>query len=385
MLQPGTLFMSPSFDIFCKVVDNYGDIGVCWRLARRLAARPDSAAIRLWVDDLASFARIAPEIRHDTAVQTVAGVTIMRWNEAEADTAAVQPADIVIEAFACSPPEHYIQNMSARQLWINLEYLSAEDWVESCHGLPSLQPNGLRKFFFFPGFTPATGGLIREPDLLARRDAFQADPQARLTLLAELGVEPEWLERLAAGSAMLVYVFCYPQAPLPALLEALGRQNRDALVLMPKGVWSHSVSSNDWGTRQVAIHRHDFVDQIRFDQLLWSSDLNIVRGEDSLVRAIWAGRAMMWQPYIQEDGAHLEKLDAWLARTPYSAPIQEAMRAWNDSDDVEAVAHTLQPLLSPASLQEWSNSTQTWCSKLAQTGDLAEQLLHFYANNHQTR
>lgn len=385
MLQPGTPFMSPSFDIFCKVVDNYGDIGVCWRLARRLAARPGSTAIRLWVDDLASFARIAPEIRPDVAVQTVADVTIVRWNEGEAPTAAVQPADIVIEAFACSPPEHYIQNMSARQLWINLEYLSAEDWVESCHGLPSLQPNGLRKFFFFPGFTPATGGLIREPDLLTRRDAFQADPQARLTLLAELGVQPEWLERLAAGGAALVYVFCYPQAPLPALLEALGRQDRDALVLMPKGVWSHSASSADCVARQVAIHRHDFVDQSHFDQLLWSSDLNIVRGEDSLVRAIWAGRAMMWQPYIQEDGAHLEKLDAWLARTPYSTPIQQAMRAWNDNSDLQAVTQALQPLLAPASLKEWSMQSLDWSSKLARSDDLVDHLLHFYANNHQTR
>ena len=48
---------SLSWDIFCTVVDNYGDIGVCWRLARQLAAE-HGFAVRLWVDDLASFARL---------------------------------------------------------------------------------------------------------------------------------------------------------------------------------------------------------------------------------------------------------------------------------------------------------------------------------------
>ncbi|NLC35182.1 MAG: elongation factor P maturation arginine rhamnosyltransferase EarP [Alcaligenaceae bacterium] len=375
--------MSPSFDIFCKVVDNYGDIGVCWRLARRLAAHPGSGAIRLWVDDLLSFARIAPQVQPDAATQTVAGVTIVCWNDAQASAPAQQPADIVIEAFACSPPARYIQNMSDQQLWINLEYLSAQDWVESCHGLPSLQPNGLRKFFFFPGFTPATGGLLREPDLLARRDAFQVNPQARLALLAELGVSPEWLELLADGAA-LIYVFCYPQAPLPALLQALGQHERDALVLMPKGMWPRTLADSHRHGNLIAIHQHDFVDQSRFDQLLWSSDLNIVRGEDSLVRAIWAGRAMMWQPYIQEEDAHLDKLDAWLARSPYPDTVQQAMRAWNRNDG-GALAAALQHLLPPASLQKWTNLTLAWSAELAQADDLAQSLLSFYANNHQTR
>src|SRR5690606_7675520 len=113
---------------------------------------------------------------------------------------------------------------------------SAEAWVESFHGVASLQPNGRRKYFFFPGFTPRTGGLIREPDLIAQRDAWQADMQSRLTFLGPLGVDATWLERLRGG-ASLVYVYCYPQAPLPALIEALSMVGRDALVLLPEGIW----------------------------------------------------------------------------------------------------------------------------------------------------
>src|SRR5690606_3909854 len=172
-----------------------------WRLARQLAARHDCGRIRLWVDDLASFRRIAPQIDPTAPQQQVGGITVLHWLESKepasgrAERANAPPAlndspehpvpaDVVIEAFACTLPEAYVAAMSPRQLWLNLEYLSAEDWVESCHALPSMQGGGLRKFFFFPGFTDKTGGLLREYDLVAQRDRWQADPEQRDSLLA---------------------------------------------------------------------------------------------------------------------------------------------------------------------------------------------------------
>jgi len=372
--------MAPSVDIFCRVIDNYGDIGVCWRLARQLAARPDCGAIRLWVDDLDSFARIAPQVQSGTDQQELRGIGIFRWGNSLPDT--TEPADIVIEAFGCTLPFGYLEHMSAQQLWLNLEYLSTEDWAESCHGLPSLQPNGLRKFFFFPGFTPATGGLLREPGLIARRDAWQADSQARLTLLNKLGVSPAWLERLQAG-ARLVYVYCYPQAPLPALMRALSRQGHDSLVMLPQGIWPDALPSLHANGCRIETHAHPFVDQDTFDQLLWSSDLNLVRGEDSLVRAIWAGRPMIWQPYLQQEETHLEKLAAWLAQTPWPEEIQQAILAWNQGDS-HAFAAALTPLLHPQRLQQWQTLAQQWCTELTQTNDLATRLLAFCTKNSQT-
>ena len=44
--------MSRSWDVFCRVVDNYGDAAVCWRLARQLADE-HGARVRLWIDLLA--------------------------------------------------------------------------------------------------------------------------------------------------------------------------------------------------------------------------------------------------------------------------------------------------------------------------------------------
>ena len=37
------------WDLFCRALDNYGDIGVGWRLAADLGARGE--AVRLWLDD----------------------------------------------------------------------------------------------------------------------------------------------------------------------------------------------------------------------------------------------------------------------------------------------------------------------------------------------
>src|SRR5690606_5731353 len=163
---------------------------------------------------------------------------------------------------------------SPRQLWINLEYLSAEDWVESCHGLPSTQANGLRKFFFFPGFTEATGGLLREPELISQRNAWQEDPDSRIRLLDVLGIPRTWLQRLRNGAA-LAYVYSYPQAPLPSLMQALAAQRRDALVLLPAGIWPQALPSLQGEGWRVEACTHAFVGQHEFDRLLWGSDLNI--------------------------------------------------------------------------------------------------------------
>lgn len=372
--------MSLSFDIFCRVIDNYGDIGVCWRLARQLAARPDCGAIRLWVDDLTTFARIAPQVQPGARQQQIQSIHILHWDDTPPQ--ADPPANVVIEAFGCTLPDSYLERMSAGQLWINLEYLSAENWVESCHGLPSLQPGGRQKFFFFPGFTPATGGLLREPRLIARRDAWQSAPQRRLNLLRTLGVSPAWLERLQAG-ARLVYVYCYPQAPLPALMQALSCQGHDSLVLLPQGIWPGALPTLHANGCHIETHAHPFVDQDTFDQLLWSSDLNLVRGEDSLVRAIWAGRPMIWQPYLQQEDTHLEKLAAWLAHTPWPDEIKQATLAWNQGDG-HTFETALAPLLHPERLQQWQTLAQQWCTEQTQTNDLATRLVVFCTKNSQT-
>lgn len=375
--------MRVTWDIFCSVVDNYGDIGVTWRLARQLAAE-HGVTVRLWLDDLGAFARLCPQADRHAPQQSRQGVDIRQW---PLPWQPVQPADVVIEAFACELPAAYVAAMAARPqkvLWLNLEYLSAEDWVEGCHGLPSLQSNGLQKFFFFPGFTAGSGGLLRERDLLARRQAFQADPLARAAFLQGLGVAP-------IAGARLVSLFAYENRALASWLEALAADSRVTQLLVPEGRILADLQA--WlgcaalvaGDRQQRGRLHvqvlPFVEQDQYDRLLWSCDFNAVRGEDSFVRAQWAGRPLLWHIYGQEEDAHWDKLEAFLALytqglSPAArAALEGLWRAWNAGD---AMGTNWQALLQV--WPELAEHAERWCLQRASQADLAEALVEFYLN-----
>ncbi|MEY3252838.1 MAG: hypothetical protein RL227_1811, partial [Pseudomonadota bacterium] len=202
------------WDLFCRVIDNHGDAGVCWRLAADLATR--GHAVRLVIDDASPLAWMAPG--------GAAGVEVQAWPGDAPASAAAAPGDVVIEAFGCDPAPAFVDAMAARRtppVWINLEYLSAEDWVERAHGLPSPQPCGLTKWFLFPGFTPRTAGLLREPGLAERRARF--DGRA---WLAGRG----WA---AAPGERVVLLFSYANPLLPALRQELARS--PTLLLVPPG------------------------------------------------------------------------------------------------------------------------------------------------------
>jgi len=371
------------WDIFCSVVDNYGDIGVTWRLARQLAAE-QGHVVRLWVDELGAFVRLCPEASVDAECQHWSGVEVHQWRE---PFPAVEPAQVVIEAFACQLPSAYIEAMAAigtRRLWLNLEYLSAEDWVAGCHGLPSPQPGGLQKFFFFPGFVEGTGGLLREADLLARRRAFQADAQAQQAFLQSLGVIRE-------AGARLISLFAYENAGLAGWLDALAADPQSTQLLVPQGkvlanlqAWlgeAQLVPGDQRRRGNLLIHVLPFVAQDDYDRLLWCCDLNAVRGEDSFVRAQWAGRPLLWHIYPQEELAHWDKLEAFLAiynadLMPEAAAVQaELWRAWNAGEGMETAW--------PALLEVWpvlQRHAEQWCDDQAARSDLATTLEQFYLN-----
>jgi uncharacterized repeat protein (TIGR03837 family) len=321
------------WDLFCRVVDNWGDLGVCWRLAADLAARGGS--VRLWCDDVALLRWMAP--------QGAPGVAVHGWDD---PARAADLGDVVIEAFGCHLPDDVVAAIGARRpVWINLEYLSAEAYVERSHGLPSPQPGGLAKWFFYPGFTAATGGLIREPGLIERRAAFDRD-----AWLARRGIE------LGTGERVVV-LFCYPGAPVDALVAAL--QDRPTRLLATAGVAAPTAR----GLVKVLPLPH--ISQEEFDHLLWSADLNFVRGEDSLVRAIWAGAPFVWQLYPQSDGAQAGKLEAFLDRIDADAITRGTFRRWNGLGSA--------PLVPPPAPGAWRDG-------LLGAPDLVSKLLGFVAS-----
>jgi uncharacterized repeat protein (TIGR03837 family) len=375
-----------SLHIFCRVVDNFGDIGVCWRLARQLAGEYQ-IQVTLWVDDLVSFRKICSTIDIDAPNQQVQDVLVRHWIADFKPLPADQVADVVIEAFACELPAAYIAAMAERRpkpVWINLEYLSAESWVDTCHAMPSHYPSlPLIKHFFFPGFSDRTGGLFMERDLPQMRAAFLADPRASAEFLAKLGVQR------VAGECM-ISLFCYPNAPVAQLFESLQADTRASLCLVPQGVASEAIgtflqqpaiagTTTQRGNLRVQVI--PFMDQPDYDKLLWSCDLNFVRGEDSLVRAQWAQRPFVWHIYPQQEDAHHLKLEAFLDR--YLAGADDALaqsvrglwRSWNTG--VEA-ALPWKPF--QAALPALHDHQLAWTRQLLCHGDLASNLMRFIRN-----
>lgn len=372
------------WDIFCRVVDNYGDVGVAFRLARCLA-REHGKDVRLYLDDLTVLVRLRREADPSLARQRVDGVEIRRWDESLDgcdEVAASEIADVVVETFGCDTPAPYVLAMSRREphpRWINLEYLSAEEWVEGSHGLPSPHPRfaPLTRHFFFPGFTARTGGLLRERGLLQRRDDFQGDRAAQAEFWRALtGSVP-------ADGALKVSLFGYAGASYGSLLDALVHHAGPVWVAAPEGAasqavtaWLHGKAHADRGGVQA--FATDFLDHDRYDELLWACDLNFVRGEDSFVRAQWAARPFVWHIYPTEDAAHWVKLGAFLAR--YTAGMDRAhatritalWEAWNRGDPVTRPWPAFD-----AALPAIAPHAEEWADRLASRPDLATALVNF--------
>ena len=352
------------WDLFCRVIDNFGDAGVCWRLAAELAGR--GQAVRLWIDDATPLAWMAPG--------GAPGVQVLAWTDPAPD---LPPGDVVIEAFGCTLPDCFVAGMAARSarsatcgcapVWINLEHLSAETYVERSHGLPSPQFSGpgagLQKWFFFPGFTGATGGLLQAgagvAELAATASA-QAWAQAR-----------GWAGR---PGERVVTLFCYANPALPALLAALA--NRPTLLRVPPGPVRAQLAGLALPTGLRAVEL-PCLPQADFDRLLASADLNIVRGEDSFVRAQLCSRQpMLWQAYPQHDQAHLAKLEAFLARylagwpAALAAATRRAFLGFNQAIGGDFTLPDAQP---------WAAGHARWRQRLLAQPSLCDQLQTFVA------
>lgn len=372
------------WDIFCRVVDNLGDAAICWRLARQLA-NEYSLAVRLWIDQPQALRRLVPGARPG---QMQDRVSIESWRDDDPRLSLPEPeqlADVVIAGFECELPAGYRHAMTSRRpVWINLDYLSAQAWVDTHHGLPSPKSDGLTEYFFFPGFTYESGGLLREVDLIDRCERFDRDPSARIDFLRSLGIDARPGERFMS-------LFCYPDSPVAELIDGLKAIEGQASaatgtpenwqLLIPEGI------APELSVRR-GVRRVPFVSQTDYDRLLWSCDLNWVRGEDSLVRALWSGRPLIWQAYRQIGEAHRPKLEAmidrWLKDAELPDPAATAWRkahtAWNTAPDPASralITAALPPTLEQ--LPAIAAGARRWRTAQIGQSDLARRLVAFTA------
>ena len=385
------------WDIFCKVIDNFGDIGICWRLSADLASRGEK--VRLWVDDASALAWMAPAGHSD--------VQVLGWSNplSAADLGGVNqtPCDALVEAFGCNPPPEFVAACARtaranghRPVWINLEYLSAEPYATRNHTLPSPVREGPAagwvKWFFYPGFASGTGGLLREPGLEARRSRFDRS---------------QWLaaHQIRTAGEALVSMFCYEPPAMEALLQTWaerGLGGRPVRLLVAAGRAAQAVSqietkialkalenaknehqnrlqTNPYRPQLLSISYLPLLPQSGFDELLWACDLNFVRGEDSVIRAIWAGKPFVWQIYPQDDGAHRVKLEAFLDMLNAPPTLRAFHQRWNaGAAPADTPAATG---LCAAELTAWADVAAKAKARLEAQSDLAGSLLGFVEKN----
>jgi uncharacterized repeat protein (TIGR03837 family) len=443
------------WDIFCKVIDNWGDVGACFRLTKQLADLGQH--VRLWVDDASSLAWMAKDLPEFTP-DALGSWQVFAWPTLPP---AMQLGDVVIEAFGCEINEligvwHQQANTPEKiaseahsllgkgqflskdargatpqpPVWINLEYLSAEGYVERSHALPSPVMSGaaagLTKHFFYPGFTPRTGGLLREADLPRLQHRFQRAKWLSAALGTPWQGEP------------VVSVFCYESAEVLALLEGLVRLHgwhgnwqsdefaatrppirllvahgkaqaavADALTRLPpslRGLIDENMNKNGISPGQtgplllqnseqisakpntnaaLSMHAMPALSQEGFDEMLWASDLNVVRGEDSLVRAIWAGKPFIWHIYPQTEHAHHDKLQAFLNMANAPQTMRQAHAQFNglpDAIDVLSAPVDDARRVLWAAESDWAACAAQLAQRLQNQADLSSQLLAFVIN-----
>ena len=375
----------PSVDIFCRVVDNLGDIGVSWRLAKQLSSEY-GVTVRYIVDNLEVFQKFAPdcnllELCGDTqeliksgkidTSRICEGVSVLPWRDDLLRLVYKDTAQVVLETFGGGLPEHVLSLMSVKPTkWLDIQYLSAEDWVPRFHAIPSFDPSSnLERTLFFPGFGTATGGLLREEKLLALRDEFQGDVVAQDSWRAKFGlptVNPEVID---------TSLFCYADASGDAFIDAVKKSPRPVRIFLTAGVDPIISQRLKDESNGLNVYQVPFLSQVDYDRLLWSCNINFVRGEDSWIRAIWSGRPFLWHIYRQENNTHFRKLSAFLGvyaaqmGQTAGASIEKLMFLWNEGE-----SKNFTPF---AALESWTKESWNFACQIANQTDLATRILEY--------
>ncbi|MBE8167671.1 MAG: elongation factor P maturation arginine rhamnosyltransferase EarP, partial [Shewanella sp.] len=345
--------------------------------------------IHLWVDDLASFGRILPSLDKSSSNQICSGIHIHQWNEQTVRHWIAGEA--IIEGFACELPTDIINKLAELKqiapIWLNLEYLTAEAWVDNCHALPSSHHSGAKKHFFFPGFTSKTGGLICEKNLLTEQELWQQDKSAQQQYLDELNIKLD-----INTNAQLISIFSYESPALTALCKHWISGTKKIHALVPKGrslrsilpEFSTDIDSIEAGMSlekgSLTLHILPMTDQEGYDKLLWTCDINIVRGEDSFLRAQWAAKPFIWHIYPQDENVHIKKINAFINRycegldDDYAATVRDMNLSFNQ-DHAELTIQNWDILQKQQSLI--LEHAKKWPQKALNDSDLATRLVNF--------
>jgi uncharacterized repeat protein (TIGR03837 family) len=314
----------PDITILCKVVDNYGDIGFVYRLARSLTLHAPQSRIRLIVSNLSSFSKMAPGIDPNLPVQIYRGWIVYYWY---ADAICMkefskQQPDILLECFQCGRPDWmetllFSQGVPRIVTCINIDYLTAETYAEDFHRLKSAtRSTRVRKINFMPGFTSATGGLIIEKNV------------------------PETIIHKKEHTFEIA-LFSYEQNFAPVIDAIVQFQQEKRIkdsnfhvhVFVAEGKSAGPfIAAWETAGKPFQITKLPFLSQTNWDKLLNTMSFNFIRGEDSLSRASLSGIPFIWHAYPQNENYQLVKVNALLDRIkPFldDNEFELLFRVWN--------------------------------------------------------
>lgn len=304
-----------TLDIFCEIIDNYGDIGVVYRTAKELQKIFPKSKIRAFLNKLDEFKKINSQVL-DLPSQNIDGIEYITFDYLRDNANKLLTAQVIIEAFGCQIPKEYMEiAYDNSELLINLEYLSAEDWIEDFHLQSSPLGRGkLKKVFFMPGFTEKSGGVIADSNYLERIQRVLENKEF---------YEKKYLSDIEDRENKIIgTLFSYEKNFTP-LLEDLKKLDKDVVILamgektqdsLRKILKNFSIEDfrNSLKYGKIEIRFLNFLNQEEYEELINIVDFNFVRGEDSFIRAVLTGKPYMWHIYCQEEYAHMDKIEGFL-------------------------------------------------------------------------
>jgi len=276
--------MTFSIDIFSRFIDNYGDISIPLRLAHGL-----------YIDHgvTSNVFLTSNELTQKILDKNLFNENINIIDIDNMDNNFLPNANIVT-IFDTQMPISYEAKLTNKNLLINYEYFSAEQWVDDYHLRESINKK-YKKIFYIPGVSEHSGVPI-------------------------FAINDKGLYRSKRFESNTINFFCYFNENIEASIKVLriNFPQYDSVL--------HDRFEKDKSRGKKLLSFNDF------DKALSNSLINFVRGEDSLIRAILAGSPFIWQPYIQENGLHITKLNAFLDHYFISLPpqLREIFLIWNN-------------------------------------------------------
>lgn len=282
-----------SIDIFCQVIDNYGDVGVAYRLARE-------------------FKRVYPNKKLRFVINQIEELNLIRKSEdieiiLYKDISKIEnSADLIIESFGCEIPKEYMDKaLKNVKLIINLEYFSAEKWVDDFHLQESFLGGNLKKYFFIPGLSEKSGGILLDNEFLERKKKVEANKEY-------------YLEKFEIKEKydLIGSVFSY-EKNFDSLIEELKKLDKKIILLIlsektQKNFIKYFDNGNNYD--KIKFVKLPFFTYDKYEELLALCDFNLVRGEDSFARALLLGKPFLWHIYPQDENTHIKKLESFLEK-----------------------------------------------------------------------